>query len=110
MYYQKSVFLFYFSRFKCVCHVQHRMLDSYEIATNFDWQKQLAPFSCETALSISCVSGVMRILSWNINGLATVLHYHPWNESKSYEVTSRRLMDMVNTMTHLLVLGHAECT
>ncbi|CDH52865.1 dnase i-like protein [Lichtheimia corymbifera JMRC:FSU:9682] len=27
----------------------------------------------------------MRILSWNINGLATVLHYHPWNEKKSYE-------------------------
>ncbi|CAO3592573.1 unnamed protein product [Absidia cylindrospora] len=27
----------------------------------------------------------MRILSWNINGLATTLQYHPWLETKSYK-------------------------
>ncbi|KAI8089227.1 Endonuclease/exonuclease/phosphatase [Halteromyces radiatus] len=27
----------------------------------------------------------MRILSWNINGLATTLQYHPWSETKSYK-------------------------
>ncbi|KAI9257141.1 Endonuclease/exonuclease/phosphatase [Phascolomyces articulosus] len=27
----------------------------------------------------------MRILTWNINGLSTTLHYHPWSETKSYE-------------------------
>ncbi|KAI9322846.1 Endonuclease/exonuclease/phosphatase [Dichotomocladium elegans] len=27
----------------------------------------------------------MRILTWNINGLSTVLNYHPWCEKKTYE-------------------------
>ncbi|KAI9488886.1 Endonuclease/exonuclease/phosphatase [Zychaea mexicana] len=27
----------------------------------------------------------MRILTWNINGLSTTLHYHPWSDTKSYE-------------------------
>ncbi|KAI8371122.1 Endonuclease/exonuclease/phosphatase [Blakeslea trispora] len=28
----------------------------------------------------------MRILTWNVNGLATTLQYHPWSEAKSYKV------------------------
>ncbi|RCH86457.1 Class II abasic (AP) endonuclease [Rhizopus azygosporus] len=27
----------------------------------------------------------MRILTWNVNGLATTLQYHPWHEKKSYK-------------------------
>jgi AP endonuclease-2 len=23
----------------------------------------------------------LRIVSWNINGLSTIVHYHPWNKS-----------------------------
>ncbi|KAF1796094.1 GRF-type zinc finger transcription factor [Mucor lusitanicus] len=28
----------------------------------------------------------MRVLTWNVNGLATTLQYHPWSETKSYKV------------------------
>ncbi|KAI9303626.1 Endonuclease/exonuclease/phosphatase [Cunninghamella echinulata] len=34
----------------------------------------------------------MRILTWNINGLATTLQYYPWSEKKSYKV----LLDTLN--------------
>ncbi|ORX51632.1 DNase I-like protein [Hesseltinella vesiculosa] len=27
----------------------------------------------------------MRIVTWNVNGLATTLQYHPWSEKKSYK-------------------------
>ncbi|KAI8091436.1 uncharacterized protein B0P05DRAFT_527528 [Gilbertella persicaria] len=28
----------------------------------------------------------MRILTWNVNGLATTIQYHPWSETKSFKV------------------------
>lgn len=28
----------------------------------------------------------MRVLTWNVNGLATTLQYYPWSETKSYKV------------------------
>ncbi|KAL9553404.1 hypothetical protein MBANPS3_003317 [Mucor bainieri] len=30
----------------------------------------------------------MRVLTWNVNGLATTLQYHPWSETKSYKSDS----------------------
>lgn len=27
----------------------------------------------------------MRILSWNVNSILTLLQYHPWSEHRSYE-------------------------
>ncbi|GAN11120.1 DNase I-like protein [Mucor ambiguus] len=32
----------------------------------------------------------MRVLTWNVNGLATTLQYHPWSETKSLQGPIRR--------------------
>ncbi|KAI8068261.1 Endonuclease/exonuclease/phosphatase [Gongronella butleri] len=34
----------------------------------------------------------MRIVTWNVNGLATTLQYHPWSDNKSYKFLLDSLM------------------
>jgi hypothetical protein len=33
----------------------------------------------------------MRIVTWNINGISTILQYHPWCDSKKFKVKNNRL-------------------
>jgi hypothetical protein len=53
----------------------------------------------------------IKILSWNINGLSTIVHYHPWNSSPTpFTVCPLWRSTLLNTLTIIIVsVGVARC-